>query len=255
MFCTSDDSDEWPGLEAGGQRPDAGSARRVHLDRIPLQLEGLHRIPETLQLECTERLKSVLGAPTGNGSRHISHQDLPALGPGAESRRSDHRIAEIVVSLTGGVSRADPDPQPDGVRRQAVVELNPLLHGHGAGEGTRGGLEHCHHAVAQVLHLGPAMGHDRLAKQGEVGPAELVADLDGHAGGQGGRSHHVGEEDRDICRRGHYTDPFPGREGYTTAQCPAGERRRSARSHRGRGPGGAVLAGADSSALARPRSG
>lgn len=104
---------------------------------------------------------------TPSASVHLGNtrgQDLAGLRLGTEPSRFDHRVAEVVVALFGCFPRAQPHTEPERTIGPNVVSVDELLHGDGTPKSRRGGREHHHDPVAQVLYLGAARGGDCLTQ-------------------------------------------------------------------------------------------
>jgi hypothetical protein len=97
----------------------------------------------------------VTATPAGHQPDDISRQDLAALAECAQPRGLDHRVAEIVVVLSGYFARTQADAQSNRLYALAVVTLDALLHDHRARQGVRCRGEDRHQPIAKVLDLGP----------------------------------------------------------------------------------------------------
>ena len=79
-----------------------------------------------------------------------------------------------------------------------IVPVDGLLHGHGTCQRSRGGGEHGHDPVAQVLQLGSFGFGDGLAECREMTASDLVAGLGAERGDELRGTDQVGEEHGDV---------------------------------------------------------
>ncbi len=173
LVGSADHPDAWAVGQAGRERDPSALACPCG-QRFPGDLEGPDRFGQPLQLEPAEGGEDLGAAPAGGGSHQVGDKDLPRFGLGAQTGCLDDRVAEVVVTLLGGLSGAHPHTDPEGPVTGGIVAIDRLLHGDGAFQGVRGALEHHHQAVTQVLHLGAGRSGYRLAKAGEMGLAHVV---------------------------------------------------------------------------------
>ena len=92
------------------------------------ELERLHRLRDALQLEAAEGVEAVVVAR----ARELAHQgvdhDLPAVRVGAQPRRLDDRLTEVVAVLDRGLPEAHADAHAELLLCAAVARLDRLLH-------------------------------------------------------------------------------------------------------------------------------
>jgi hypothetical protein len=143
---------------------------------FPHDFDGRQRFGQSLQFQRPGRLEGV--PPSAGQLRHqFIGEHLAAAAVVTKPRRFDHRHAEVVAILGHGRitgAQTHPDLQP--LARGPVAALSPLLHGRGAGQPGGGAVEHCHQAVAGVLHVAAASLLDRTLDQAEVLEPDGVGD-------------------------------------------------------------------------------
>ena len=143
-------------------------------ERFPQNLDGMHRIGQTLQGEFAERMTFVPAAAASSQSHDVCSQHLPALTAGAEPGRFDDRVAEVVVVLVTDLAPAQPDPQAHRVLTTPVVAFDALLHRHRARQRSRRGAEHDHEPVTEILHVSAARLGDRLTQDRKMPATQFV---------------------------------------------------------------------------------
>ena len=130
----------------------------------------------------------------------VVDHDLPARSMGAQPRRLDDRLAEIVAVLAVGVADAHADPHAELLLGAAVARLDGLLHLGRARQRLGGAGEHHHQPIAEVLHLPAARALERAAQQPKVLCPQLLRSLRADPIGDRGRTHQIGHQDRDhLC--------------------------------------------------------
>ena len=207
-----DEPDRRAVAQATGHGDPLGSGRRARrlTQRLPLDLQHLHGIGDTRDLELAEGREGMGAAPTRHHADQVRGEDLPTVGSGAQAGGLDDRLAEVVVPLPGDLAAGDADAQAELPRRAPVLRLDRLLHGHRAGHGSRGGGEADHQTVTEVLDLGPTRPLEHLAEACEMRPAKLVRGLRRQRVGKLRRAHQVGKENRQTSRRRHPIPPDTG---------------------------------------------
>jgi hypothetical protein len=162
LGVAGDDTCNGHDLEAGRQRHNAG--RHLDLaDWLPSDLVGLDRLGQALELQLTERREGKRAPTSGHNANGVGGEDLAAFGLGAQPRRLDHRVTEVVVRLSGRFSAAEPDPQPQRSLPLTIGPVDTLLHRNRARQRGGGAWEYDHEPIAQGLHLGATRGGDGLA--------------------------------------------------------------------------------------------
>ena len=74
---------------------------------------------------------------------------------GAEARRLENRVAEVVAFVGCDLTAAQADAQAESTARRLVVAIDALLHGDCARQASRRGREDHHEPVSSVLDLAP----------------------------------------------------------------------------------------------------
>ncbi len=195
FVVTSDDADARSQCDAPGKgNPDRRSG---FISRLPLDAQHVDLVQQAFERSWSEPCRGVPVPPTRHEPYGFGHQDLAPFARGAESCGLDDRVTEIVVVLAAHVAAADPDAQADRMRVSAVLQVDCLLHLDGRRDASRGGTEHGHDAVAEVLDLGAAVVVDHRAECFEVRASDRVRLLGGVHHGQSGRADDVGEEHGD----------------------------------------------------------
>ncbi len=82
---------------------------------------------EALELELAHGLETETSPGPGQQPDHVVDQDLAALGTCAQSRRFDHRGAEVVVLVDIGLTGRQPDPHRQLDVAVAVAQLDRLV--------------------------------------------------------------------------------------------------------------------------------
>ena len=165
--------------------------------RAPDDLDGLDRLRYALEFQRPDIDERFRGVATRQQFHDLSGQDLAALGEVAEPCCFDHRIAEVVAVLFGGLSGGDADPDGQlGVGLAPIVALDRLLHSGCAAERVAETGERNHEAVTEVLHLGPAGALDRASQEREVHVAKFLSRTGSETRGEFGRAHEIREQDR-----------------------------------------------------------
>jgi hypothetical protein len=182
-----------------GQRHDR--PRLILAERLPLHLDGLDGLGQTLQGESAQRTVSVPASATSRQPHDVGRQHLPARAVRTQPRRLDDRFAEIVADFAGHLTRAHTNPQAHRVLTPTAVPLDALLHRHRARQRRRRSTKHDHQTVAQVLHLDAAGFSGRLTQDREVGAPHFVGVVWPQTRQQRGRSHHVGEHHGHVLAR------------------------------------------------------
>ena len=191
-------------VEAGdlGGAADERRAREegVRFVALELDLAGVHRIGDALELErpeIAERERLASGEHVRDGG---AAPDLAGRGGVAQPARDDDRRAEQVALVTQGIADVEADADREVLAGDGAAR--GLLHVDGAAHGVGGGVEGDHEAVAERLHLGPAVGGDGLAQDLVVGLEDALGVLVPGALHELGGVHEVGEEDGDrlgVC--------------------------------------------------------
>ena len=126
-----------PARRRGPTTPTAGrTARRagsgttgprlVDAERLPQHLDRLDRIGQALQGERAERPAVVAAAAPGRQPDDVGRQHLPARTAGAQPRRLDDRLTEVVVVLAGSPRRRSaPTRNPTGCSRRRLSRSMP----------------------------------------------------------------------------------------------------------------------------------
>jgi hypothetical protein len=177
---------------------DEVGARRQARPRLHLvaDLEGPHRVGDTLQLQLAEIGEGEPGPATRKEpDHHLGAEDLAAVGPITQTAGDDDGETEVVRLVPDGLTGVE--SHPDGEALAVDRPAGLLLHGHGAAQGVERGGEGNHEPVAQPLDLLPTMDGGRLGEQVVVGPKDLPGVFITGSREQLRRPDQVGEEDRD----------------------------------------------------------
>jgi hypothetical protein len=199
----SDETHGWCHVQAGGQGDLTAGAGR----RLPDQLGRGHGLGQPFELEVTDGLERVRCPSTGHRPDQRGDEDLPTARVRAQTGRLHDRVAEVVTVLVGRLPTGDADADGEVLGGRPVVALDGLLHCYGAGEGGRRQRKHDHEPVAEVLHLGAAVGGNRGPQQLEMLVAQRFRLGHRQARRLLGRPHQVGEDHHHVNAR-HRGLPF-----------------------------------------------
>jgi hypothetical protein len=140
----------------------------------------------------------MLGAAASKPAHEVVHQDLPADGAVAQSRRRDDGCAVTVTLLPRHVARAHADAHREApsIVDAPVGAVDRALDGGGGGNRVGGGAESRHHAVAQPFDQGAAVVFDGGRQELIVRAAQLVGRAIAEPAPQLRGTDEIGEQDR-----------------------------------------------------------
>ena len=124
---------------------------------------------ESLQLDRADGIELVPAPAAGENPDQVGDEDLASRRPVAEAGRLDHRGAEVIALVEGGLPDRDSGPHCE--RRplsSPAVAGDGLLDRGCSGDGLAGRREGDHEPIAQVFDLGSSVFGDGLAYEVEM---------------------------------------------------------------------------------------
>src|SRR3990170_3110 len=145
-------------------------------DWLPLPADPVqpHRIVEAFEL-CRAAVAEIESLTRSELSHHVRYEDIAGIGLGADARGELDSAAEQIVVLRHRLPGVEADTDAKGRLSVRLVVGGQLpLDSDGAGEGTGGGGERSHDAVAGVLDLGPTVDVQGVTENGVMRAQNLL---------------------------------------------------------------------------------
>ena len=151
LHVATNHSDRRPDGQACLQRDTPTGLSRD--ERLPDHLDRVDGIGQALQRHGANRSADVRVPPACHQGHDGGRKNLTAFADAAQTGCFDDTVPVVVAVVGSDLTAAQPDPQSHAVRAVAIVVLDALLHGDGAGQRGGSGTEGDHDSVAQPLDL------------------------------------------------------------------------------------------------------